>query len=357
MPNNWNAIHLGIRALIDPTEGNTVAENASALVGQTFGGPSNKLFADVAFVTTTNNGGSGTALDQDNNAANDRITFNPGSGTVTTTFDAAVQYNGTLTYTDGSTWTGTVVVFQDTLGNTFLAPNLLAGAPQNALVAKPIMSLKINSVVGTSFSGLGINRQATNFLACFTAGTAIATPSGERLIETLVPGDLVLTADHGAQAVRWIGNRRVAGQGRFAPVLIREGALGNSRDLRVSPQHRMLLSGWRAELLFGASEVLAAACHLINDASIRRAPCAQVRYFHLMFDQHEIITAEGCASESFFPGVAALGGLEAETRSEILALFPELAAGVAGYGATARTTLKPYEARVFAQSLRPRLAA
>ncbi len=348
MPNNWNAIHLGIRPLIDPTEGNTNAENAGVLVGQTFGGPSNKLFADVAFVTTTNNGGSATALDQNNSAANDQITFNPGSGSVTTTFDAAVQYNGTITYTDGSTWTGTVVVFQDTLGNTFLSPNLLAGAPQTALVAKPIMSLTINSVVGSNFSGLGINRQATNFLACFTHGTAIATPSGERLIESLVPGDLVQTQDHGAQPVRWIGQRRVAAQGRFAPILIRARALGNRRDLRVSPQHRMLLSGWRAELLFGAPEVLAAACHLINDASITRAPCHAVTYFHLMFDRHQIITAEGCASESFFPGAVTMQDMAAATRAEIVALFPGIESGPAGYSPTARTVLKPYEARLFA---------
>ena len=348
MPNNWNAIHLGIQPLIDPTEGNNNAENAAALVGQTFGGPSNKLFADVAFVTTTNNGGNATSLDQNNTAANDQITFNPGSGIVTTTFDAAAQYNGTITYTDGTTWTGTVVVFQDTLGNTFLSPNLLAGAPQSALVAKPIMSLAINSVVGTNFNGLGINRQTTNFLACFASGTAIATPSGERLIETLVAGDLVLTEDHGAQPIRWMGRRRVSGRGGFAPIRIRAGALGNTRDLLVSPQHRMLLSGWRAELLFGAPEVLAAACHLTNDATIRRSPCDAVTYHHMMFDRHEIVTAEGCLSESFFPGDVSMSDMDAETRAEILALFPDLGGHPGTYSPTARTVLKQYEARLFA---------
>lgn len=348
MPNNWNAIHLGIHASIDPTEGNTVQENASSLVGVTFGGPGNKLFADVAFVTTTNVGGAAATLDANNNLTNDRITFNSGAGSQTTIFDSSATYAGTITYTDGTTWTGNVIIFQDTLGNTFLGPNVSTGAPQTALVAKPIMSLRINSLVNGSITGLTINRQTTNFLACFTAGTAIATPSGEQLIETLVPGDLVLTADHGAQAVRWIGNRRVPGRGRFAPVLIRAGALGNRRDLRVSPQHRMLLSGWRAELLFGVPEVLAAACHLLNDTSITRAPCDEVRYIHLMFDRHQIITAEGCPSESFFPGDVTLSDIDAVTRAEILALFPELAGNRTGYSPTARTVLRHYEARLMA---------
>ena len=51
----------------------------------------------------------------------------------------------------------------------------------------------------------------------------------------------------------------VAGAGAGAPVLIPAGALGNTRDLLVSQQHRMLVTGWRAELMFGEPEVLVAA--------------------------------------------------------------------------------------------------
>jgi hypothetical protein len=42
---------------------------------------------------------------------------------------------------------------------------------------------------------------------CFVAGTLIATPEGEKLVETLQPGDLVLTHDDGPQPIRWVGHQ------------------------------------------------------------------------------------------------------------------------------------------------------
>ncbi|MCU0816565.1 MAG: Hint domain-containing protein, partial [Cypionkella sp.] len=38
-----------------------------------------------------------------------------------------------------------------------------------------------------------------NTIACFTLGTRIDTVDGPRPVEALVPGDLVLTRDHGPQ--------------------------------------------------------------------------------------------------------------------------------------------------------------
>ena len=87
----------------------------------------------------------------------------------------------------------------------------------------------------------------------------------------------------------------------MAPILIRKGALGNTRDLRVSPQHRMLLSGWQAEVLFGESEVLATAKSLVNDHSILREEGGEVKYFHILFDSHEIVYAEGAHPKASTP--------------------------------------------------------
>ncbi|MDP2738381.1 MAG: Hint domain-containing protein [Pseudorhodobacter sp.] len=185
---------------------------------------------------------------------------------------------------------------------------------------------------------------------CFTPGTMIRTPSGERAVESLRPGDLVVTRDHGAQPLRWCGSRTVSGLGRFAPIRFAPGVLGNSRALLVSPQHRMLLGGWRAELLFGQDEVLVAARHLVDGGRVQVQPVAEVTYLHLLFDRHEIIEAEGVPSESFHPGDAILAG-DAELRAEILALFPELAQ-VGGRTAwpTARCVLRAHEARLLARA-------
>lgn len=345
MPTSWNAIYLGTTPLIDPTEGNTSAENASALVGKTFGAANDKLFDEEVTVTTINKGGIGTALDQNNSASNDQMSYDLGSGTVTTTFDAGAQYNGTITYTDGSTWTGTVVLAQDTLGNTFLVPQISAGAAQTALVAQPIQSLTINSVVGSNYSGLGMNRQATDFVACFTGGTRILTPGGERRIDDLRSGDLVITHDRGPQPLRWIGRAVTRGQGNHAPISFASGVLGNDRVLRVSPQHCMYLSSWQAELLFGEAEVLVPAKFFVGCPGVAVAPCADLVYYHLMLDRHDMVLAEGSWAESFFPGDLALEA-DAEARQEITSLFPNLVRDSRLYGPAARRVLKQSEARL-----------
>lgn len=211
------------------------------------------------------------------------------------------------------------------------------------------------SVFAKNVSGAqsGSNRVVTvNFaeiekaVVCFAAGTMIETADGERAIETLRSGDLVRTADHDYQPIRWIGSSRVAANGSGAPILIKAGALGNARDLRVSPHHRMLLGGWQTEMLFGDPEVLVAAKHLVNDQTILRLEGGTVEYFHMLFDTHEIVFAEGAPSESFHPGQIGWRGLSDAARAEILALFPELQQGqFEAYGSSARRTLLAKEAR------------
>ncbi len=181
---------------------------------------------------------------------------------------------------------------------------------------------------------------------CFVAGTMIMTDRGERPVEDLRPGDLVETLDHGLQPLRWVGRSPTDASGRYAPVLFRAGAIGNSRELRVSPQHRMLLRGWRAELYFGEPEVLVPARHLVDGRQVLRAPAKRVDYHHILFDRHEIVISDGAPSESFFPGDYILL-TDRQTQAELLALFPELAQRRREvFARTARLTLKRREAAV-----------
>ncbi|WP_353617624.1 Hint domain-containing protein [Roseobacter sp. TSBP12] len=180
-----------------------------------------------------------------------------------------------------------------------------------------------------------------------TRGTLIDTPEGPKFIETLSEGDLVHTLDEGPQPIRWIGSRRVEATGTLAPIRIKAGALGNFRDLTVSPNHRMMIRGPKAEMLFGERDVLVAAKHLVNDDTIRCVPGGTVDYFHMLFDRHQIIFAEGCPTESLYPGQEALGAVDPAARAEILALFPEFEHG------TQHTELSRYELKAWeAQALR-----
>lgn len=180
-------------------------------------------------------------------------------------------------------------------------------------------------------------------IACFTTGTRIITANGARLIQDIQPGERVYTLDHGLQPVRWIGQTTVLATGDLAPVRIQAGAMGNLRTVEVSPQHRMLLSDWRCDLVCGTDEVLAPAASLTNDTTIQRRRGGTVTYVHLLFDQHEIIFGDGIPSESFQPGKHTLGALDEATRAEILRLFPELDDDVDSFGPSARSTAKRHE--------------
>ncbi|MGB5837537.1 MAG: Hint domain-containing protein [Albidovulum sp.] len=183
---------------------------------------------------------------------------------------------------------------------------------------------------------------------CFTLGTLIAVPNGQIAIETLTPGDLVETMDHGPQVLRWIGRKSIAGTREFAPVRIEAGSLGNDRTLLVSPEHRMLMSGWKAELLFGEAEILVAAKHLVGHPGISRTPVAEIEYFHLLFDRHEIVFAEGAPSESFYPSSILLEQ-DRTLRDEIEAIFPEMTRDPAHKSCPlARRAVAAHEARLLA---------
>lgn len=174
-------------------------------------------------------------------------------------------------------------------------------------------------------------------VACFVAGARIATDRGLVVVQSLEPGDRVLTLDNGYQTLRWLGLRSLASQGEFAAVSIPAGTFGHHGALRVSPQHRLLISGWQAELYCGEEEVLVKASHLVRAGLLRQDHSgAPVTYCHLLFDRHEIINAEGLWSESYLPGPATLASHDDATQAELFALFPALEGDATAYGPPAR---------------------
>ncbi|WP_137702974.1 Hint domain-containing protein [Marimonas lutisalis] len=202
-----------------------------------------------------------------------------------------------------------------------------------------------DGIITPDEQGDGVFSSEISLLAsiCFCRGTLIETPGGPRAIETLKIGDRVITLDHGAQKIRWIGGSAIRGTGANAPVRIRPGALGNVRELWVSQNHRMLITGAWAELLFGQEQVLVAAKHLVNDDTIRIVPKAKVEYFHFLFDDHQIVFAEACPTESLFPGKQTLKSLNDTERDEIISLFPDLETRDDG-APMSRYALKAFEA-------------
>jgi len=167
---------------------------------------------------------------------------------------------------------------------------------------------------------------------CFTPGTMIATPRGEVPIEGLRLGDRIITRDNGLQTIRWIGRRDLSARitlnhEHLAPVRICKGALGNDlpeRDMVVSPNHRMLVGHDKSILHCDEGEVLVAAKHLTGLMGVRQLQAVDTVYLHLMFDDHQVILANGAWSESFQPDAGVLAGIGNAQRLELLSLFPAL---------------------------------
>jgi hypothetical protein len=128
------------------------------------------------------------------------------------------------------------------------------------------------------------------------AVTRIATPDGWRAAETLAAGDKVLTASGATRQVRWVGARlidctRHPRPELVHPVRIAAGAFADAvplRDLLVSPDHALFIDGR-----------LIPAARLLNGATLRQEPVAQVHYVHIELDSHDILLAEGLPAESY----------------------------------------------------------
>lgn len=190
---------------------------------------------------------------------------------------------------------------------------------------------------------------------CFTPGTLIETPQGPRRVEDLRPGDAVQSKDSGPQEVQWIGSRRMTGARLFAmpklrPIRFRPGALGVERpdqELIVSPDHRMLLQGPEAQVLFNTDEVLVAARDLVNGQTIVvDTALKEVTYIHLLLPSHQILWANGVETESFHPAQADLTVLSADDRMRLLQMFPALDYDPHLYGSAARRSLTESEAAI-----------
>lgn len=167
----------------------------------------------------------------------------------------------------------------------------------------------------------------------FVTGTTIATPKGAIAVEDLKTGDFVITKDHGLRAIRWIAHKHISA-GRLAsrqdsqPVLIKENTFGNGfplRDLRVSSNQKLLLKSSSLQVMFGDTEGLAPAFHLIDDDSVKREESSDdVTYVQFMCDAHEIVYADGIPTETFRPSVPEVAGLSDKGLSDLYAVMPNL---------------------------------
>ncbi len=191
---------------------------------------------------------------------------------------------------------------------------------------------------------------------CFASDAMIATPGGPVPIGKLTAGALVVTRDNGPQPVLWAGQTTLSGlalrqHSHLRPIRLRRNALQNGLpddDLCVSPAHRVLVTGARARDLFGCDEVLARAQDLVDYRTITPDLALHgVTYVHLLFERHQIIFANGLASESFHPGFAPAQSLR-QHRHALSAVSGDWLDQPERYGPAARRCLSIGEAALLA---------
>jgi T5SS/PEP-CTERM-associated repeat protein len=200
---------------------------------------------------------------------------------------------------------------------------------------------------GINASGFTIVNSNTIQVACFAAGTRIATESGPVAVEDLRVGDRVITVsghtttgsrvglsrfpavsegdnavtcDASGEPIVWVG-KRTANCERHRkpetvwPVRVSAGAFDDNvpvRDLYLSPDHAVFVNG-----------VLVPVKLLINGTSIEQVKRNIVTYYHIELPTHAVILAEGLTVESYLD----LGDrADFANSGETVRLFPDFAA-------------------------------
>ena len=161
---------------------------------------------------------------------------------------------------------------------------------------------------------------------CYVAGTLIETPTGAVAVETLKPGDQILSEASARQSVLFVGQKTFPASSLRAfpnlrPITVPKNSLAPgapNKDLTVSPLHRILVRDAALTLLFGEDAVFVMARDL---PAARPAPIVETTYVHVLCKTHCVLKANGCESESLFPGDVALMSLSRDDRDIIKQLL------------------------------------
>lgn len=165
-------------------------------------------------------------------------------------------------------------------------------------------------------------------------GAHVRTPCGQRRIEYIRPGDLIVTRDNGLQPVRMIWMRRLSasqmrGNPDCAPVRLTPRAVGPMMpkcDLLLHPDHQVLIPGYRLADMPDTQCALISAAALAgsSDAAYIDRAAEDLRLMQLVFDSPQIFAVNGLPVASPHLSAETLAGLDPMLREQVLRQFSEL---------------------------------
>lgn len=222
--------------------------------------------------------------------------------------------------------------------------SISGGHHTDGSVGQVVFHFPIESVGATGggtggWDGVEIGIEHSSFSAvCFAGDTELRGEDGGIAARDVRIGDRLWTMKRGVQPVRWVWQKHVSAARLIAcetlrPVRIAPGALGQGlprRTLRVSKQHRLLISSKIAHRVAGTETVLLPAGRLIGLDGITEDPdLSGLTYVHVLLDRHEVLSAEGAPAESLLTGPMALAALTPAARAELAEIMPEALTAIA----------------------------
>lgn len=215
------------------------------------------------------------------------------------TFQFSQPFNGTITDFNA----GDIISYSGT--GTVNSINI-AGNAAIFNTSTGTYTINFDPSVNTADFAVSGNTITTSQVPCFVSGTRIRTTRGEVPVEDLQVGDLTVTSSRHARPIVWIGHRRIERpMPAVWPVRIMAGAFGDNlpiRDLFLSSGHSvcdLFLSSGHAVCVDMAGEVLVPVGQLVNGSTIDWVEVAEVTYWHVELESHDVLLAEGMPCESY----------------------------------------------------------
>ena len=234
------------------------------------------------------------------------------------------------------------------------AENLKTGNIQQVPVSMPV-ALPLNDAIGMVKLGGETKIDASVRLlaladdivpigpsAAISACALVMTPTGNRKIEDLVTGDMVITKAKGALPIQHVFNQTVPAFGYGCPIILRAPFFGLSQDVIIASNQRMLISSIETEYDFGNENMLMEAGELVGlpGAAYHGGP-DQIEYHHILLDSHECIKVCGAWTESLYIG--RMVSVPSIANSSILSEIPF--STLPTHKKRARPVLQDYERR------------
>jgi len=169
----------------------------------------------------------------------------------------------------------------------------------------------------------------TDAFCAIARGTLITTDNGPIAVEDLLPGDQICTVDNGPQTLRWIGSMSISPQSETQTLSrITADSFGLSRpalDLMLGSSARLMRRDPAIVANVGTPIALAPVTAFIDGETVLEIhPASPTRVYHLLFESHQIIRANGLEIESYHPGKEVEISLSREMLPDFLDMFPHL---------------------------------